>query len=163
MSLVKCQICGKEINVKPSHLKKGWGKYCSIKCRAESQFNGKKVRCFECGKEIYRSAAKLKRSKSSKYFCTKSCQTLWRNSYFIEDKHPNWKFGEKSYRKILLRSNREKKCIACGIDDIRALVVHHKDSNRKNNKLNNLVWLCLNCHYLCHQGDVKMQNMVAVA
>ena len=161
MPMVKCEICAKRFNSKPSHLKLGWGKYCSIGCRSKSQLNGKKVKCFECGRETYRSAAKSKRSKSSKYFCTKSCQTLWRNSYFTEKKHANWKFGEKSYRNVLARSDREKKCIICGIHDIRILSAHHKDRNRKNNSLSNLVWLCLNCHYLAHK-DGKMQEMVAV-
>ena len=29
-----CKICGKEKNVRPSHIKKGWGKFCSQKCAA---------------------------------------------------------------------------------------------------------------------------------
>lgn len=162
MGLVKCKICSKEFYVKPSHLKLGWGKYCSTFCRSKSQFNGKTVKCFNCGKEIYRSEAKLKRAKSSKYFCSKSCQTVWRNNYFSEERHANWKYGENAYRNILLRSKREIKCESCRIKDIRVLAVHHKDRNRKNNQLNNLIWLCLNCHFLFHNRG-KIRKTVTVA
>jgi len=41
-------------------------------------------------------------------------------------------------------------CSKCGFEDKRVLVIHHKDYNRKNNNINNLIWLCRNCHYLIH-------------
>ena len=36
---VKCKNCGKEFNIKPSALARGWGKYCSVACRSESVKN----------------------------------------------------------------------------------------------------------------------------
>lgn len=30
---INCEVCGKEKEVKPSHIKKGWGKVCSATCR----------------------------------------------------------------------------------------------------------------------------------
>jgi len=30
------------------------------------------------------------------------------------------------------------------------LIVHHIDKNRNNNGIENLIWLCQNCHYLVH-------------
>lgn len=30
--LINCKICNKEKNVRPAHIKMGWGKYCSRKC-----------------------------------------------------------------------------------------------------------------------------------
>src|SRR3989344_2415163 len=119
MTLVTCKVCGKNFYVKPNHLKIGWGKYCSIKCRSQSQFTGEKVNCFTCGKEIYRILSKLKKSKSGKYFCTKSCQTLWRNSYFTGERHANWKHGEASYRNLLLKSKHPRECAICKINDLR--------------------------------------------
>jgi predicted HNH restriction endonuclease len=41
-------------------------------------------------------------------------------------------------------------CVLCKVSDKRILAVHHKDNNRKNNKVENLVWLCHNCHILVH-------------
>jgi len=41
------------------------------------------------------------------------------------------------------------KCQVCGcpqIENDRQLSVHHKDYNKKNNELNNLITLCQSCH-----------------
>lgn len=77
---VVCKICGKEFDVKPSHLKNGWGKYCSIRCKNEGQKIGKFVNCSYCGKKVYRSLSTLSRkSKTKIYFCNKSCHCAWKN------------------------------------------------------------------------------------
>ena len=146
----ECKICGNNFYVKPSHKKLGWGKYCSILCRNKSQFNGKNVNCFSCGKEIYRSLAQQTKSASGKFFCSKSCQTLWRNAYFSGKMHSNWLGGISAYRKILKRESGEPICAHCRLRDERILSVHHIDRNRHNNKPSNLVWVCFNCHYLIH-------------
>lgn len=41
-------------------------------------------------------------------------------------------------------------CAKCKSTDKRILAVHHKDRNRQNNTVSNLVWLCHNCHFLVH-------------
>lgn len=159
---VTCLICHKAFSVKPSHLKLGWGKYCSMSCRNISQRKGSFVTCATCGDKIYRSPAKLHHAKSQKHFCSKKCQTLWRNSYFIREKHQNWNGGTTIYRHILDESQLPKVCVLCHIDDPRVLVAHHIDHDRKNNGSNNLIWLCLNCHYLAHHNqelDTKIRKM----
>ncbi|HNY04172.1 MAG TPA: HNH endonuclease [Candidatus Woesebacteria bacterium] len=154
MPITKCKICSKEFYVKPSHQKMGWGKYCSNKCKNKSQLLGEYFQCSICGKEIYRSLKLISRSQSKKYFCSKSCQTLWRNKEFSGEKSKNWKNGEQSYRNILKRNNIKPICSVCGITDERILNAHHKDHDRTNNNINNLVWLCLNCHFLAHHDKV---------
>ena len=151
MPIVCCKICGKEFYAKPSHLKRGWGKYCSAKCQYKGYLKGKFVYCETCGKKIWRQPKRLERSQSKKFFCSKSCQSAWRNKILhIGEKHPNWTGGEFAGRGILERSNRKKICESCGISDKRVLAVHHKDGNRKNNSIENLIWLCHNCHHLVH-------------
>jgi len=152
-----CKICSKEFYIKPSHLKLGYGKYCSVKCRAQSQKKGKNVYCEICNKEIWRMPKCLKKSKSGKFFCSKSCQTKWRNKYYSGDKHYFWKGGENVYRKRMLSSDIRLICKKCGVKDIRILVVHHKDRDRKNNGLENLIWLCRNCHHLIHNHNEKIK------
>jgi len=152
--VVRCRVCKKKIYVKPSHVKLGWGKYCSIACRSKSQLKGKNVQCHMCNSKIYRPPRMLTHSKSGKYFCTKSCQTLWRNSIFSGEKHPFWKNGKNVYRKILLRNGKKPVCALCSIVDKRLLNTHHIDHDRMNNKLENLIWLCLNCHYLVHHDKI---------
>lgn len=154
MPIVTCLICEKEFYVKPSHQKLGWGKYCSTSCRTRGQFNGKTVTCFVCKKELYRSLKGLRKSISGKFFCTKSCQTIWRNTILYSGgNHPNWVSGESSYRRILKANSREQICVLCKTIDKRILAVHHYDKNRKNNTISNLVWLCYNCHYLVHHDS----------
>ena len=156
MPIVTCKKCSKSFYVKPSHLKLGWGKYCSKTCRTKSQLNGKKVKCFVCTKQIYRSGSSLAHSKSKKYFCSRKCQTLWRNSIYIESRSSNWINGTHSYRKIMFRRDLVTRCNRCGIKDERVLIVHHIDHNRRNNNISNLKCLCLNCHYLTHHDHKNL-------
>lgn len=155
MPNVACKQCGKEFYAKSNWLKIGWGKYCSRNCVFESQRKGKKVNCFICNKEVYKSPKNLTRSKSGNFFCSKSCQTMWRNGVFIGPKHGNWKGGEKSYRETLLRTKTNQVCRRCKISNIRILAVHHFDRNRGNNEVDNLIWLCHNCHYLIHHDKTE--------
>lgn len=161
MPNVPCKVCGKSFYVKPSHQKLGWGKYCSIICRSRSQKKGRDVRCDVCGDEIHRSPQQIVHSRSGLFFCTKRCQTLWRNKYFIGDKHANWINGESSYREILKRAGIEVECRLCHVNNKILLSVHHIDHNRQNNDISNLIWLCFNCHYLVHhdkKSEISLQR-----
>lgn len=162
MPIVNCRVCSKEFYIKLSHQKRGWGKFCSTTCRSEAQCKGKFVVCLICGKEIYRSLQALTRSKSGKFFCSKHCQTLWRNEEYIGEKSKNWKNGESSYRRTLKRSGKKIICTLCQNADERVLTVHNKDHNRTNNNLKNLTWLCLNCHHLVHH-DKKLDKKIMEA
>lgn len=150
---LNCKNCKKEFHVKPSHLKNGWGLFCSNKCSFESRRNGKFVDCETCLKKVYRTPKDLNHSKSKKYFCSKSCFAVWKNkNMFFGEKSGRWKNGKGSYRLIMVRSKAPVICRDCGIKNMRVLVTHRIDGNRKNNKINNLTWLCRNCHYLIHEG-----------
>jgi hypothetical protein len=157
----KCKLCKKTFKTKPSHVKMGYGKYCSAVCHHAGMKNGKIVKCYTCGQEVYKPLKALRISKSRKWFCSKSCQTTWRNTEFSGPKHANYVDGMFTYRGLLSRTNIPKKCRLCKTDDIRVLAVHHVDENRKNNVVENLVWLCHNCHHLVHHHkDVKAKLMV---
>lgn len=116
------------------------------------------MQCHVCGVSVYKKRYDLNKCVSKKFFCTKSCQTKWRNSMFIGEKHANWKHGKTTYRLILQKSDRLKKCVLCGITDTRILAVHHIDKDRYNNKVQNLAWLCHNCHYLVHHDNVELRR-----
>lgn len=150
MPIVKCKLCSKEFYGKPYFIKNGWAKYCSSVCQYEGRRNGKILPCEICGKKTYKQLKKLEKSKSGKFFCSKSCQTVWRNQEFIGVKHHNWKTGLFVYRSVLGRNKISKICVLCKTKDERVLAVHHVDRNRKNNLVSNLAWLCNNCHFLVH-------------
>lgn len=128
----------------------GQGIYCSAMCQYQGRKNGKTLLCDTCGKETYKQLKQLKKSKSGKFFCSKSCQTIWRNQEYVGDKHQNWKTGLFAYRSVLSRHKIKKFCNLCETKDLRVLAVHHIDKNRKNNDLSNLAWLCHSCHFLVH-------------
>lgn len=156
-----CLICKNRFYIKLSLVKRGWGKYCSKECQYKGQKKGKIIKCFICKKEIYKSPKELKHSKSNKFFCGKSCQSIWRNSVlYVGLRHPNWKGGQKSYRNILIRSSKPVTCKICKEGDLRILIVHHLDKDRKNNKIKNLVWLCHNCHFLVHNYKVGVDKLM---
>ncbi|MCF7887203.1 MAG: HNH endonuclease [Candidatus Omnitrophica bacterium] len=144
-------VCSKTLRVKPSHAKKGWGKYCSKKCQAKTQIKGKWVECDYCGKKIWRTPKDFQRSNSKKFFCSRGCHCSWENeNRRCEENSPNWKVGQTASRRLLRKCGKSVKCNMCKIADERVLVVHHVDLNRKNNKPENLMWLCRNCHHLIH-------------
>lgn len=153
MPSVNCLICGKSFYAKPRHLKIGWGKYCSNKCKYVSQKKGEYVNCSNCGKKLYRSLAEFEDSRSNLFFCSKSCHCSWTNkNLHLGSNHPQWNYGEASYKQSFFRSYRGRKvCARCGNEDKRVLVIHHRDKDRRNNTLDNLVLLCRNCHCLRHE------------
>lgn len=150
MPIKKCEKCNGVFYVRPAHLSKGWGKYCSAKCQHESARSGSTVKCHICGNETYKTLLQVARSKSKKFFCGKSCQTKWRNKEFSGEKSLLWKNGQTTYRDIMLKKSVPRKCVLCQEKDFRVLAVHHIDQNRKNYKVENLAWLCHNCHHLVH-------------
>jgi hypothetical protein len=161
MPKIECQICGGLFYAKPSHVVRGWGKYCSKQCQFTSQKSGIRTSCFTCGAEVYKSLTDQRKSRSKHFFCNKSCQTKWRNSQvYIGKNHGNWITGEASYRPRLLRSNVAQECSKCKTSDVRVLAVHHKDKNRSNNELSNLLWLCHNCHYLVHHFEKESVGFI---
>ncbi len=154
-----CKICGESFKTKPSFVEKGQGIYCSNTCHYRDK-KGEKIKCFVCGQETYRPISRLGNSKSGKYFCGKSCQTKWRNKEFSGEKSLMWKNGQSTYRRVIIKSSVKKECQLCQENDQRVLAVHHIDKNRKNYKVENLAWLCHNCHYLVHHHDSEMQKFM---
>ena len=163
MARVNCAVCDKEYYAKPWHLLKGWAKYCSRTCMHQGIKKGKEVKCAICSKTVYRGPRDLERSKSTKYFCSKHCQTLWRNHTYVGELHGNFKDGNAAYRNILTRSGRKRMCQLCHLEDTRVLQVHHIDRDRTNNKTSNLAWLCVNCHFLVHHYDEGRDRGLLIA
>lgn len=162
MVTVSCQRCKKKFQAKPSHIAYGFAKYCSKHCAYAAARKGKEITCFICSKKVYRAPRMFERSKSGKYFCSKSCQTLWRNQLYVGRKHANYVDGMASYRTLLSRAGTKKECKLCKLNDARAIAVHHVDKNRKNNTVENLVYLCHNCHHLVHHYKKEMDRLMVL-
>ena len=158
MPEVPCKQCGKNFNAKPFYRKRGYGLFCSRACYYASVQKGKIVRCEVCHAEIYRGLKQLAHSKSKKFFCSKSCQTIWRNQQYVGDKHKLWKGGwNVQYREILLASGKKPICLLCKEEDKRIIVVHHADENRSKDGDYSLV----EKHLLVEQNSRVRFSLVA--
>lgn len=147
-----CLEC--KIEFKPKDYRQ---KFCSLTCwhKTESKVRktGKILNCEECGKNVYRTKSDIKKSKSGLFFCNKSCSASYHNRFKSGKSHPSFRNGSSTstYRKLAFEEYG-KVCNRCGYDKHeQVLEVHHKDRNRKNNKISNLEVLCANCHVEEHR------------
>ena len=69
-------------------------------------------------------------------------------------------------QKLILHGLKEAKCEICGLDTWMGkpipLELHHKDSNRYNNSIDNLMVLCPTCHAQSTDGTNVYKNQVMV-
>ena len=150
----ECLNCCQNFEAPSREVKRGNGKFCSISC--SSKFRGKtkpepNVSCALCDKEFYMNSSKQKNSRSGLFFCCREHKDEAQRIGGIREIIPSH-YGEvsKSYRVTAFR-NYEHKCNRCGFSEVlEILEVHHKDSNRKNNLVENLEILCPTCHVRNH-------------
>lgn len=66
-------------------------------------------------------------------------------------RHWNWKGGRSEiwYRKLLAESGREKKCHYC--QSVNQIEIHHLNQDHYDNRLENLVYACKECHERQHE------------
>lgn len=151
----ECPNCKNEFEAEKrrynASIKNGSKLYCSGLCYYKSKLTGFKENCKNCGKEITVTKSRKAKSKTGNLYCSKKCSTIVNNSLFRKwENNPLFKNGGTKYRVFKLRNTKDPKCEKCSNDDIRVLQVHHKDKNRKNNKIENLQLLCANCHLIEH-------------
>jgi len=82
----KCLICNKNFKTYPCHVKKGWGKFCSVKCYVKrirdtpsEKLNGwrggkAEIVCEVCGAKFLRPKYRVKQKAR---FCSTSCMGKW--------------------------------------------------------------------------------------
>lgn len=130
-------------------------KCCSDGCRIARSRARVKLTCATCKIEFERTPSKLARSKSGLYFCGRPCKEKAQcigGLAAIQPPHYGNQDGLASYRKRAL-GHYGKVCAKCGYELFeRMLDVHHRDGSRLNNKLENLIVLCVWCHGLESRG-----------
>lgn len=132
-----CEQCGKEFYVFPSIVKTGRGKFCSVACGTTYRnLHNNPSKNEAIKKKISENHADFSGDKNPMYGRTGELAPSYidgRNSYR----------GER-YKRKLLASGVAEECVLCGSKE--TLNVHHIDGNRKNNDVENLVFLCSICH-----------------
>jgi len=157
MEEVNCDVCKKKFLKKISQIERSKNNFCSNFCSVIGRRSGKYIKCKKCGKDTYKQRMQI--LKSENLFCSKKCSVLWKNRNTYGKKHPNWKGGEYSYKNIITRKGNKKACSLCALNNQDVLIVHHIDRNRRNNSVNNLVWLCRNCHFLVHNYEEESKKL----
>lgn len=146
---VPCAICNTLVWRRITHLHDKT--FCSRECRSKHQKNSQQYNCSFCNKKIFKTPSQIKRSKSGKLFCNRSCSTSYNNQFKVGSKHPNWLGGRYRLNALEFYGARccNPQCILTAnqifIPEI-LIDVHHIDENRKNNNINNLIPLCVWCH-----------------
>ena len=163
---IKCLNCENEFEISSNDKEEKNRKFCSSSCSAI--FNNKKRKkessvslwnnkvkeisyCIACGNNINRNSYK---------YCSNKCQLNYQQLNYIE----KWKkgevdgcsgeFGVSKYIKRYLFNKFDNKCSNCGWNEINIytnnipLEVEHIDGNATNNREENLILLCPNCHSL---------------
>lgn len=125
------------------YLKKGQKLHQCPNCSKSSYETDVKLNCSFCGKEIYRSPSQITLNKSGYFYCSRECGNKHKN--LIRENSGEWD-NSLNYRKRAFDFYPHK-CAVCGWNkDERILEVHHKDSDRENNSVENLCILCPICH-----------------
>lgn len=139
-----CPTCSKVFGIKGNKRK---NKYCSKKCWSESRRESPKL-CQRCGEPLKRR---------DPAYCRKCYRTR------AQDAVAKWLAGESNGSgrtghllpsiKIHMRVSRNNKCDLCPFDayhaDGRSVhEIHHIDGDWKNNRVENLQYLCPTCHRL---------------
>ena len=121
-----------------------------------------KFKCDNCGMENEEKQSYYKLDK--KHFCNRKCYANFQKNYLIKERSRLWK-GGKSFEpyglefddklKEYIRKRDNYRCQECfrHQDELYTksgrkykLMVHHIDYDKTNNRENNLVSLCRNCH-----------------
>lgn len=150
-----CQQCGNPFNVPNSdyRMKKGTVKYCSKKCAGEAAKVGELVNCPACGKAFYTT-----RNKCCSRECARELRKLnyehkvyTENGYVIEYQNGyNKKGNVKQHRRIMEEH--------LGRSLKRNEVVHHKNGNRSDNRLENLEVMTAGEHSSLHRKKEKEEG-----
>lgn len=128
----------------------------------ETNKNRLKVVCSYCGVEFFKPPSKKLNSRSGLFFCCREHKDIGQSKQFglkeIWPEHYDSGNGVSSYRNNAF-IKYGKKCAHCGYEENERLIdVHHIDSNRDNNILENLIPLCVMCHAKVTRGISKIED-----
>ncbi len=80
---VSCSVCRKSFLRRKGQViearKFGWKIYCSFNCISCHNLTGKYYPCANCNNKIWRTPKDLRKSSSSRFFCTWSCAAIYNN------------------------------------------------------------------------------------
>jgi hypothetical protein len=163
---VVCDNCGTEFYKKPASIKVTNHNFCCLECSYQYRSRKKECVCATCGETVLKTRPDIAKSKSGRLFCSKSCAATFNNSeYRSGENHPNYIDGKSGYRERALGEHgRTCQAVMCPMKKadvpVEMVDVHHKDGDRGNNSLDNLVVLCGWCHLLVTRGVKTIEEII---
>ncbi len=137
----KCLVCGINIYRRPFQIEKNKGRFfCSLSCHGVHSRN--ETPCRICGKMIMAGL--------NKKTCNRACANKYRAGIKYKIGRPRDKAKTFRVLKLRLLEERGKNCERCGYNKYEILQIHHKNRNKKDNRIDNLEIICPNCHYEEH-------------
>ena len=124
------------------------------------------MNCLHCSTLLL--PAKGRKSLGDKKYCNNTCQQEYQTSQkkkdFLEGKYVGQllQFRSGDWTRRLMKESLGYHCAVCGINEWQnkslTLEVNHKDGNAENNVLDNLEFLCPNCHSQTDTFRAKNKN-----
>jgi hypothetical protein len=150
----KCLQCEKGFYARPSALKRGEGKYCSVKCyfiASNKQSYPYNKTCLLCGQTFEIKEYRYRRRK----FCSQSCAAKYSNSKRKGIKYNN----SDSFRDHLLKKYGHK-CMYCNYSNlVDAHHIHQRSEGGSHNADENGILLCPNHHRESHEGILSKEQL----
>jgi hypothetical protein len=89
---------------------------------------------------------------------------MTRKERMTGENNPRWNGGISEYTnhaelkraRLEILKKTKGKCEICGKI---AKIVHHKDGDKSNHSLDNLIAVCQDCHTALHAGDYKLSHI----
>jgi hypothetical protein len=103
------------------------------------------VVCDNCGIEFRRKASVVRQNKRHFHSC--ECWRMYQKAHASQTWSATHNRSRRQYIKTH-RINGRTTCENCGIVyPTRKIEIHHRDSNWRNNDIDNLIGLCFPCHW----------------
>mgnify|MGYP001602471508 CR=1 FL=1 len=141
-----CQFCKKEF-----HPFKRGAKYCGRECFDKFREKGREIKCFFCGKLVYKKLKVIK--KHALLYCSKECKdsdSIYKETNKKLQSQARWFVYQKIRKGIIKRGD----CQLCGRKNADA---HHYKGYKKENWIK-IKWLCRFCHSKEHQKAIRVKN-----
>jgi len=142
----KCKYCGKEFESQDWRKRK----YCSKRCSGLRGNKGQFKKGHKWSEKVEKERIKKVRANPSYGMLGKKHSKKTKELMSESSKKP-YNYVDGGYRGKI----KTDKCEVCGESNKRILI-HHKDKNRKNNNISNLMAVCDKCHSKIHFPDGKI-------
>jgi len=176
---VNCLICGKEENINKSRAVKY--KTCSLKCMGEyfKNLHSEHIEkeCVICKKMFSTKKSHLNRRK----YCSKECQAIAYTEKYLGENNPNFRNRNTDSDGYKIDHNgRSKRVHVAVVHEFlnidktpEGYNIHHRNCNRMDNRIENLVLLTDSEHRWLHQefgnailnavfnGDIDMNKLIS--